>query len=234
MLTIRLAQDRGVTRIGWLDSRHTFSFGEYSDPAYEHFGPIRVINDDRVAPGGGFGKHPHRDMEILSYVLSGELEHRDSMGTGSVIRLGDVQRMTAGTGIYHSEFNPSKTESVHFLQIWVIPEKRGLPPGYEQKSFPLEHRRNSLQLLASRDGREGSVLWHQDVDLFSAVLGKGASVRHTFRPGRSGWIQVASGSVTANGQVLSAGDGAAVTDEEEVVLTGIDEGEVLLFDLPRG
>ncbi len=231
MIAIRPAEKRGVTQIDWLDSRHSFSFGDYVDRANMGFGPLRVINDDRVAAGGGFGTHPHRDMEILTYVLSGALEHKDSMGTGSIIRPGDVQRMTAGTGVTHSEFNPSTTESVHLLQIWVFPEKRGLTPSYAQKSFTAKDRQGRLCLVASKEGREGSVSWQQDADLYVAQLTRGEKATHTFRTGRLGWVQVATGVVLLNGQRLKAGDGAAIRDEDSIELVGVDTGEVLLFDM---
>jgi quercetin 2,3-dioxygenase len=231
MITIRPANERGHTEFGWLDSRHTFSFGEYQD--YDHMGfhSLRVINDDRVAPGGGFPTHPHRDMEILTWVLDGALQHKDSLGTGSVIRAGDLQRMSAGTGILHSEFNASKTEPVHFLQIWIFPEKRGLTPGYAQRSFPAAERTGQLRLLASRDGRDGSLSFHQDASLYAAALEPGQRVRHTLTPGRAAWIQVAAGAVTLNGKPLKTGDGAAVPDEKELELVGVEKGETLLFDL---
>ena len=231
MIAIRPANERGHTDFGWLDSRHTFSFGEYQD--YDHMGfhSLRVINDDRVAPGGGFPTHPHRDMEILTWVLDGALQHKDSLGTGSVIRAGDLQRMTAGTGILHSEFNESKTEPVHFLQIWVFPEKRGLTPGYSQQSFPASERQGQLKLVASRDGRDGSVSFHQDASLYAAALDPGQRVTHTLAPGRAAWIQVAAGTVTLNGKRLNTGDGAAVTDEKELELVGVENGETLVFDL---
>lgn len=231
MITIRPAADRGRTKIGWLDSRHSFSFGDYQD--YDHMGfhSLRVINDDRVAPGAGFPTHPHRDMEIITWVLSGALEHKDSLGTGSVIRAGDVQRMTAGTGILHSEFNPSQTEGVHLLQIWIYPEKRGLKPGYDQKSFPAAERKGQLKLVASRDGRDGSLSFHQDASVYVAALGPGQRATHTLAPGRAGWVQVANGSLTLNGQRLNAGDGAAVSDEKALELVGVEEGETLVFDL---
>ncbi|MGE3932062.1 MAG: pirin family protein [Rhodospirillaceae bacterium] len=233
MITVRRAEDRGVADHGWLDSRHTFSFGDYRDPAHMGFGPLRVINEDRVAPGGGFATHGHRDMEIVSYVLEGALAHRDSIGTGSVIRPGDVQRMTAGTGIRHSEFNDSADAPVHFLQIWLFPERDGLTPGYEQKSFADAERRGRLRLIASRDGADGSVVIHQDVRLYAAVLGAGQAVGHTPADGRTAWIQVARGAVSLNGQALRAGDGAAVTGETALTLAADgDGGEVLLFDLP--
>jgi len=231
MITVRHRQERGQTLLDWLDSRHTFSFGDYYDTAHMGFGSLRVINDDRVAPGAGFGRHPHRDMEILTYVLAGSLEHRDSLGTGSVIRPGDVQRMTAGTGILHSEYNHSPAEPVHLLQIWILPEQRGLPPGYEQRNFPESERRGRLRLVASRDGREGTIRVRRDVDLYAALLGPGDVVAHALRPGRRAWVQVATGAVTLNGQPLQAGDGAAVEDEAALRLTAEGPAEVLLFDL---
>lgn len=231
MLTLRPAAERGRTRIDWLNSYHTFSFGEYHDPQWHRFRTLRVINDDFVAPGGGFDTHPHRDMEIITWILSGALEHRDSLGNGSVIRPGDAQRMTAGTGILHSEFNPSPTEAVHLLQIWIVPDTKGLTPGYEQKNFPAADRQDQLRLIASRDGREGSVTIHQDADLYALSLLGDKSVSHTFRPGRSGWIQLASGAVTVNGQLLEEGDGAAIGDEPTIEITAADPAEVLLFDL---
>jgi quercetin 2,3-dioxygenase len=231
MITIRRAAERGLTNFGWLDSRHTFSFGDYVD--YEHMGfhSLRVINDDKVAAGGGFPTHPHRDMEIITWVLSGALEHKDSLGTGSVIRAGDVQRMTAGTGILHSEFNASKTDPVHLLQIWIFPEKRGLKPGYAQTSFPAAERKGQLKLVASRDGREGSVSFHQDASVYAAALGTGQKVTHTLAPGRAVWVQVATGAVTLNGRRLETGDAAAVEGETSLELVGIEDGETLVFDL---
>src|SRR3954447_21276694 len=199
MIAVRPAADRGRTTTDWLDSRHTFSFNDYYDPAYVQFRDLRVINDDKVAPAAGFGTHPHRDMEIITYVVRGALEHKDSLGTGSVIRPGDVQRMSAGTGIRHSEFNPSPTEPVHLLQIWIMPERRGLPPEYEQKAFPEAERRGRWRLVASHDGRDGSVTVHQDVDLYATILGPGESAARPLRPGRYAWVQVARGAVTVNG-----------------------------------
>jgi redox-sensitive bicupin YhaK (pirin superfamily) len=231
MITIRPARERGHAEHGWLDSRHTFSFADYHDPAHMGFRALRVINEDRVAPGRGFGTHPHRDMEIISFVLDGALEHKDSMGTGSVIRPGDVQRMSAGTGVLHSEFNASKTAPVHFLQIWILPDRAGLPPSYEQKSFAAAERTNQLRLVASQGGRDGALTVHQDVALYAALLDAGASVRQPLARGRHAWIQVARGAVDLGGQRLSAGDGAAVRDEAEVVLRAEEAAEVLLFDL---
>lgn len=231
-LTLRKAQERGRANFGWLDSKHSFSFGHYHDPKHMGFGPLRVINDDRVAPGGGFPEHPHSDMEIISYVLEGGLAHKDSLGTGSVIRPGDVQRMTAGTGIRHSEFNASKSEPVHFLQIWIIPERKGIAPGYEQKSFSDAEKRGQLRLIGSRDGREGSVTIHQDVDLYASLLAEGEAVTYEVRPGRGVWIQVARGAVSVNGTALQEGDGVAVTRSGSLTLEGgAQTGEVLLFDM---
>ena len=227
----RKSEDRGKANFGWLDSRHSFSFGHYYDPGHMGFGPLRVINEDRVAPGEGFPAHPHSDMEIISYVLEGALEHRDSLGTGSVIRPGDVQRMSAGKGIRHSEFNASRSEPVHFLQIWIIPERRGLEPGYEQKSFPDEEKRGRLRLVASRDGREGSVKVHQDASLYATILGKGQRVAHELGAGHLAWVQVAKGSVRLNGEALEAGDGAAVDVPGTLEVEGVREAEVLLFDM---
>lgn len=231
MITIRSAAQRGHTDFGWLDSWHTFSFGDYMDHDQMGFHSLRVINDDKVAPGGGFPTHPHRDMEIITWVLSGALEHKDSLGTGSVIRPGDLQRMTAGTGILHSEFNASKTEPVHLLQIWIYPEKRGLTPSYAQTSFPAAERKGQLKLVASRDGRDGSVSFHQDASLYASALGPGQKVTHTLAPGRAAWVQVATGVVTVNGRKLVAGDGAAVENESALELVGVEDGETLMFDL---
>lgn len=230
-LAVRKAEDRGRANFGWLDSRHSFSFGHYHDPEHMGFGPLRVINDDRVAPGGGFPTHPHADMEIVSYVLEGALEHKDSLGTGSVIRPGDVQRMSAGTGVRHSEFNASNSEPVHFLQIWIIPEKAGLAPGYEQKTFAASDKQGRLRLIASRDGREGSVVVHQDVDLYATLLAKGDVITHDIAPGRGGWVQVARGSVELNGERLGEGDGVAITTSGTLRLEGNADAEVLLFDM---
>jgi redox-sensitive bicupin YhaK (pirin superfamily) len=228
MITQRRAEDRFHTRAGWLDSQHTFSFGDHYDPRHMGFRSLRVINDDRVQAAQGFGTHSHRDMEIVTVVLDGVLQHNDSTGGGGLIRPGEVQRMSAGTGVRHSEMNPSPNEAVHFLQIWILPEKAGIEPSYEQKSFPLEGRKNRLQLLASRDGREGSVVIHQDASLYGTVLEKGA-VDYAVKPGRHAYVQVAKGSVKLNGQALGEGDGAAISDERSVRLEG--DGEVLLFDL---
>jgi quercetin 2,3-dioxygenase len=231
MITVRKADERGRANFGWLDSRHTFSFGDYHDPSHMGFRALRVINEDRVRPASGFGTHSHRDMEILSYVLEGELAHKDSLGTGSVIRPGDIQRMSAGTGVLHSEMNPSPTEAVHFLQIWLLPERRGIEPGYEQKRFDSEERSGRLRLVASRDGREGGIRVHQDVDLYSGLLSAGQQASLALRPDRFAWVQVARGSVTVNGQPLAAGDGAALNDEESVDVAATSDSEVLVFDL---
>jgi quercetin 2,3-dioxygenase len=231
MLLIRRSDDRGRANLGWLDSRHTFSFADYHDPRFMGYGPLRVINEDRVQPGKGFGTHAHRDMEIVSYVLEGELAHRDNMGNGSVIRRGDVQRMSAGTGVQHSEFNHSQTAPVHFFQIWVIPEQRGLAPGYEEKHFGDEAKRGRLKLVASQDGREGSVVIHQRADLYSALLVAGDDVTHGTERTAKGWVQVASGAITVNGERLEAGDGAAIAYEESVAIHCEADSELLLFDL---
>jgi redox-sensitive bicupin YhaK (pirin superfamily) len=233
MIAIRPAAERGVADFGWLDSRHSFSFGHYYDPEHMGFGPLRVINEDRVQAGAGFDTHAHRDMEIISYVLEGALEHKDSIGTGSVIRPGDVQRMSAGTGIRHSEFNHSRTEPVHFLQIWLFPSEEGLKPSYEQKTFSESEKRGRLRLVASRDARDGSVLIHQDADIYATILNKGEAVSHMLAEGRRSWIQVARGGVTVNGQTLGAGDGAAVKDASTLDIVAVADGtEFLLFDLP--
>jgi redox-sensitive bicupin YhaK (pirin superfamily) len=232
MLTVRRAADRGHADHGWLHSHHTFSFADYHDPRQMGFASLRVINDDTVAAGGGFPPHSHRDMEIISYVLEGALEHQDSMGNGSVIRPGDVQRMSAGTGVTHSEYNASKTDPVHFLQIWILPSGRGLPAGYEQKHFSEEDRRGTLRLVASPDGAAGSVRLQQDARVYAALLGPGQSVAHRFAPGRKGWLHLARGSVTAGATTLAAGDGLAIEGEPELALGGRDGGgELLLFDL---
>ena len=231
MLTLRRSNDRGHAQHGWLDSRHTFSFADYHDPAHMGFRALRVINEDRVDPAMGFGTHPHRDMEILSYVLEGGLAHKDSLGTGSIIRPGDVQRMSAGTGVTHSEFNASSTEPVHFLQIWLLPEQRGLEPSYEQKHFAEDQRRGRLQLVASRDGREGSLTVHQDVAVYDALLSAKERAELSLGKGRHAWVQVARGSVKVNGETLVAGDGAAVSAEPGLALEGLEEAEVLVFDL---
>ncbi len=231
MMQLRRSPERGHFDHGWLDTLHTFSFADYYDPRHMHFRTLRVINEDRVAPGAGFPTHPHRDMEIVTYVLEGALQHRDSMGNGSVIRPGDVQRMSAGSGVTHSEYNASESEPVHLLQIWMLPERKGIPPSYEQKAFSEEERRGKLRLVASPDGRDGSVTIHQDNALYVALLGPGESVRHELAPNRHAWLQVARGRVTLNGTELAAGDGAAISQEKFVELRGVQDAEVLLFDL---
>jgi redox-sensitive bicupin YhaK (pirin superfamily) len=231
MITIRPANERGHAEHGWLDSHHTFSFADYHDTKHMGFRGLRVINEDRVTPGKGFGRHGHRDMEILSYVLEGALEHSDSMGTGSVIRPGDVQRMSAGSGVLHSEQNASKTEPVHFLQIWISPEKAGIQPGYEQRTFSPEEKAGRLRLVASRDGRDGSVTVHADASLFAGVFGEGESAEHSLAKGRHAWVHVARGKVRVNGRELAAGDAAALSDETTVHVEGVEGGEVLVFDL---
>jgi len=231
MFTIRKSEDRGVTRIDWLDSRHTFSFGDYFDPKNHQYRALRVINDDRIAPRGGFGTHPHRDMETLTYVLSGALEHQDSMGPGETIHTGEWQAMTAGTGLLHSEFNPSPTEAVHLLQIWIMPDRRGHTPGYAQKAFPPEGRRGRWQLAASPDGAEGSLTIRQDARVSVARLAEGDAVSYTLGKGRGAFLHVATGAVTVNGQRLSTGDAIALDDEPTIEVRGLEEGETLLFDL---
>jgi len=231
MITPRLAHHRGHAQHGWLESYHTFSFADYYDPAHLGFRTLLVINEDRVQPGRGFGTHPHRDMEIISYVLEGGLEHRDSLGTGSVIFPGEVQRMSAGTGVTHSEFNHSRIDLVHFLQIWILPERQGLLPSYEQRAFPAEEKQDKLRLVASRDGREGSVTIHQDASLYVTLLSPGTQVRHRLSPGRHAWVQVARGAVKVNEVSLATGDGAAVSQENTLTLNASDASEVLLFDL---
>jgi redox-sensitive bicupin YhaK (pirin superfamily) len=232
MITLRPAQERGHTEIGWLDSRHSFSFGDYMDPQHISFGPLRVINDDRVAPGAGFGMHPHCDMEIITYVLDGELEHRDSMGNGAVLHPGDVQVMTAGTGIVHSEFNPSEKSEVRLVQIWIMPEKRGLTPGYADHSFEAEAKPGELRLVASKNPHDGALKINQDANVFVAKLEPARTLKHELQPGRSAWLQVLRGTVKLNGKPLIEGDGAAVKDERALELSGDAGSEVLLFDLP--
>ncbi|HSO07915.1 MAG TPA: pirin family protein [Pelomicrobium sp.] len=231
MLEIRRSQERGHANHGWLDSYHTFSFADYYDPRHVHFGALRVINEDRVQPAMGFGTHGHRDMEIISYVLDGGLAHKDSMGNGSVIRPGDVQRMSAGTGVTHSEFNASERELVHFLQIWIVPERQGIAPGYEQKFFGPDDKRGRLRLIASRDGREGSVTIHQDASLYAALVDGDERVTHALAPGRRAYVHVARGAVTANGEPLGAGDALKATGVESIVLEQGSNAEVLVFDL---
>ncbi len=231
MITVRKSNDRGHADHGWLNTRFTFSFADYFDPKHIHFRTLRVMNDDRVAGGGGFPTHPHQDMEIVTYVLEGALEHRDSMGNGSVIRPGDVQYMSAGTGVAHSEFNASEKESVHLYQIWMFPDKKGYKPAYDQKNFTVEEKRGKLRLLVSPDGRDGSVKIRQDNELYATVLGAGESVQHALKPERHAYLQVARGSVTLNGTTLETGDGAEISAEKKLELSGVKDAEVLLFDL---
>ncbi len=232
MITLRPADERGSANFGWLDSRHSFSFGSYYEPNYMGFGNLRVINEDKVIPGQGFATHSHRDMEIISYVIQGELEHKDSIGNGSIIRPGDVQRMSAGTGIAHSEYNPSSDNPVHFLQIWIIPEQTGLKPSYEQKAFSEADKQGKLRLVGSQDGRDGSVTIHQDVDVYSTILNVDETVTHNLATNRSAWLQVVRGEVAVNDRSLNAGDGAAIVLEDKITLKGLaDNTEVLLFDL---
>lgn len=222
---------RGRAQTGWLDSYHTFSFGSFYDPNRMGFRSLRVINDDRVVPGAGFSTHGHRDMEILTYVLEGAIEHKDSLGNGSVIRPGEAQIMSAGTGIMHSEYNHSKTDPVHFLQIWILPDKQGLQPRYEQKAFTLEERRGNLRLIAAKDGRNGAVTIHQDVDLYTSVLSPDDVVNYHVKPNRYAWLQIAQGVATLNGEELRAGDGVQISGEEQLEISTNIGAEILLFDL---
>ncbi|HEX9918211.1 MAG TPA: pirin family protein [Pyrinomonadaceae bacterium] len=231
MISVRNAAARGHFEFGWLNTYHTFSFGEYYDPRNMGFRSLRVINEDYVRAGHGFPTHPHRDMEIITYVLQGALEHKDSMGNGTVIVPGEVQRMSAGTGVRHSEKNSSTTEDVHLLQIWIIPQEQGLAPGYEQKMFAADEKRGRLRLIASDDGRDGSVTIHQDAQLYAALLEPGQEVAHELKPGRHAWAQVARGAVEVTGQLLRQGDGAAISDEAQLLIAGREASEVLLFDL---
>jgi quercetin 2,3-dioxygenase len=231
MINIRKSDDRGRANHGWLDTHFTFSFADYFDPEHVQFRTLRVMNDDRVAGGGGFPMHPHRDMEIVTYVLEGALEHRDSMGNGSVIKPGDIQYMSAGTGVTHSEANASKTDPVHLYQIWMMPDKKGHKPAYDQKNFTEAEKRGKLRLLASPNGREGSVKIRQDNELYATVLAPGESVKHALKPDRHAYVQVARGSAKLNGKVLDTGDGAAISAEKTIELTGVRDAEVLLFDL---
>ena len=231
MITKRPSNERGHANHGWLDTYHTFSFANYFDPEHTHFRALRVINEDWVDPARGFPTHPHNDMEILTYILEGELKHEDSMGNGSVIRPGQIQTMTAGTGITHSEYNPSPDNPVHLLQIWMMPEEKGLTPGYGEYTFDTEARKNNLQLIASRDGRNSSAVIHQDLSLYTTLLAPGETVEHPLAPDRHAWVQVVSGKIKLNGLDLEAGDGAAVSEEKLLTLAGQEEAEVLLFDL---
>lgn len=231
MITIRKAEERGHFDFGWLNTYHSFSFGDYYDPQHTRFRSLRVINEDFVQAGHGFPTHGHRDMEIITYILAGALEHRDSMGSGSIIRRGDAQRMSAGTGVTHSEANPSPDEAVHLLQIWILPAEQGSEPEYEEKKFSDDEKRNQLRLIVSPDGREGSVRIHQDAKICASLLDEGREVGHTLEDGRSAWLQVAAGSVMLNGVALKQGDGAAVREEANLVITASEPAEVLLFDL---
>jgi len=231
MIEVRHAAERGAANFGWLDSKHTFSFGGYHDPDHMGFGNLRVINDDRVQPGQGFDTHAHKDMEIISYIIDGALEHKDSMGNGAIMKRGEVQRMTAGTGVTHSEFNPSADEVVHFLQIWILPEKAGLAPGYEQNNFSVEDKHNKLRLVASQTGRDGSIGVHQDVELYASVLDPAVTLSHQIAPGRCGWLQVVRGNVDLNGHSLGEGDGAAISEVSDLQINATMEAEILLFDM---
>lgn len=231
MIALREAENRGTANFDWLLSKHSFSFGHYYDPKFMGFGPLRVINEDRVKPGAGFDTHGHENMEIISYVLDGALAHKDSIGTGSVIRPGEVQRMTAGTGIRHSEFNDSETDPVHFLQIWILPEEEGLTPSYEQTDFPVEDKRGRLRLVGSRDGRDGSVTIHQDVDLYAGLFDGGESASFDLRSGRVAWVQVARGNITVAGKDLRAGDGLAIDEAGAFEISKGEDAEILVFDM---
>ena len=230
-LIVRKAEERGLADFGWLKSRHSFSFGEYYDPNHMGFRSLRVINDDRVAAGKGFGTHPHDNMEIISYVVAGAIEHKDSMGTGSVVRPGEVQRMSAGTGVTHSEFNPSHTEGVHFLQVWILPEKQGLEPSYEQKRFEKAEKQGALRLIGSRDGRDGSTTIHQDVNMYAGLFHAGESFSLPLQADRHIWVQVVGGSVRVNGIELNTGDAVAITETDELNVEGVHSAEILVFDL---
>lgn len=232
MINIRKNEDRGIVDLGWLQSRHSFSFGNYYDPLHTGYGPLLVLNDDQVRPGQGFGRHGHRDMEIISYVLDGELAHQDSMGNGSVLRPGDVQRMSAGTGVQHSEFNHSATRPVHFLQIWIAPAANGIAPGYEERHFDADSKRGRLRLIASPDGADGSVPIHQDARMYASLLDADKPLAHTLAPGRRAYVHVARGAISVNGIRLSAGDAAKIEQETAIVLSDAEAAEVLLLDLP--
>ena len=231
MISVRRGGERGSTRSNWLDSRHTFSFGDYHDPNHMGFSHLRVINEDRVIAGAGFPTHSHRDMEIITYVLEGSLAHKDSTGTSSVIRVGDVQRMSAGTGISHSEHNASQNEAVHFLQIWIIPDEMGLVPGYEQKAFALHKHQGTATLVASKDGRDGSITVHQNVDVWAARLSPEEQAVFRLKPNRRAWIQMARGAGMLKGTLLRAGDGAAASHEELLEIKAVDDAEFMMFDL---
>ena len=231
MIDVIRSESRGTADHGWLKSRHTFSFADYHNPSMMGFGKLRVINEDWIEPGQGFGTHPHRDMEIVTYMIGGALEHKDSMGNGSVIRPGELQRMTAGTGVLHSEFNASQSDRAHLLQIWILPERNGLEPGYEQKLFPEEEKRNRWRVVASRDGRDGSLTIHQDIELHSALLDAGSSLEYAFGQRRRGFVQVVSGDVDIEGRKLMAGDAVALADQESLQVRATSEAELLLFDM---
>ncbi len=232
MMEVRRSEERGAAHHGWLKSKHSFSFADYYDPRHSGFGPLLVINEDRVAPGAGFGTHGHRDMEIISYVLDGALEHKDSMGTGSVLHYGDVQRMSAGSGVRHSEFNGSKTDEVHFLQIWIQPNVKGIAPSYEEKHFSAASKTGRLRLIASGDGRQDSVLIHQDAAVYAAILDEGDKVEHALDPGRLAYVHVIRGDVSVNGVPLKDGDALKIGAESRLVLEHAEAAELLLFDLP--
>ncbi|MGK5023891.1 pirin family protein [Janthinobacterium sp. RB2R34] len=232
MLQIRHSEERGAANHGWLNSHHSFSFGSYHDPKHMGFGPLLVINEDRVTPGQGFGTHGHRDMEIISYVLDGALEHKDSMGTGSVLHYGDVQRMSAGTGVRHSEFNHSQTDGLHFLQIWIQPSVTGIAPSYEEKHFAPETKQGKLRLIASSDGRQGSVLIHQNAAIYASIMKEGDALEHALDQGRTAYVHLIRGSLVVNGTPLKAGDALKLTQEAKVTLDHAEDAEVLLFDLP--
>jgi quercetin 2,3-dioxygenase len=232
MMELRKSNERGGADFGWLRSQHSFSFGQYYDPKHQGFGPLRVINEDHVQGGAGFGTHGHRNMEIISYVLEGALEHKDSMGNGSVLRYGDVQRMSAGTGVMHSEYNHSPDDEVHFLQIWIEPNVAGTKPSYEEKHFDVDSKRGKLRLIASSDGRDGSVLIHQDATLYAAILDSGDSVSHELSPQRAAYVHIIRGSASVNGERLAAGDAIKLTQEKLVSVADADRAEILLFDLP--
>jgi redox-sensitive bicupin YhaK (pirin superfamily) len=232
MIRVRTAKDRGHFNHGWLDTYHTFSFGDYHDPEHMGFRSLRVMNEDRVAPGKGFGTHPHRDMEIVTYVLEGALEHKDSMGNGEVLHPGEFQRMSAGSGITHSEFNPSDSEPVHLYQIWLFPVQKGIEPSYEQKAFPDDEMTNRLRLVASPDASDGSLMIHQDARIYLAKLGDGKQIVHKLEPGRHAWLQVLRGGVTLNGEELNTSDGAAVSKEQSLEIVAVETAEIMVFDLP--
>lgn len=232
MITIRPSDQRGRFNFGWLDTSHSFSFGEYHDPDHMGFGPLRVINEDHIAPGQGFGLHPHRDMEIISFVVAGDLEHRDSLSSHGVIRAGEIQRITAGSGIRHSEFNHSKASPVHLLQVWIKPRQHNLTPSYDQRSFTAADLRDQLRLLVSPDGRNGTIVIQQDAEVRRGIISPGVTLEHDLKPGRRAWVQVIAGSLTVNNTTLSAGDGAAIENESRLTLTASTEADLLLFDLP--